>query len=296
MGADDDVGFINLIGHTLFKQLDVTLNDTLISDSSNSYAYRSLIETELSYGEAIKNSQLSLGLYTQDQAEEMDSLTQNEGLTTRKAYTNLSKSVTLITKPHSDIFFQDRYLLNGLDLKMKLIRNTDSFCLMASGQSRYKVVLEDISYFARKVKLNPSIQMKHIEQMDKQLKPAIYPIRRVAMKPINVPVGSLSLVEENLFSGQLPQKIVIGFVDSSAFEGSSEKNPFNFQHFGMNICQLVIDGKQVPASLASQTLRKMNRCAVASLCCNLRGRLSDLIVFVYPETTLITVILSWLSI
>ena len=33
---------------------------------------------------------------------------------------------------HSDIFFQDRLILNGVNLKLKLNRAKNSFCLVAS--------------------------------------------------------------------------------------------------------------------------------------------------------------------
>jgi len=34
---------------------------------------------------------------------------------------------------HSDIFFQEKYLLNQVDIKIKLIRYNDNFCLISPG-------------------------------------------------------------------------------------------------------------------------------------------------------------------
>jgi len=50
IAADAAVGPINLLGQTLFQQVDVSLNDVLISDASNLCHYRALFETLLSYG------------------------------------------------------------------------------------------------------------------------------------------------------------------------------------------------------------------------------------------------------
>jgi len=62
-GADltDDaaVGPCNLLLHSMFSQVDVSLNGTLITSSTNTYPYRAMIETLLSYGENAKKSQLS---------------------------------------------------------------------------------------------------------------------------------------------------------------------------------------------------------------------------------------------
>ncbi len=41
--ADDTVGPVNNFLHSLFSQVDVSLNGTLITNSTNTYAYRSYI-------------------------------------------------------------------------------------------------------------------------------------------------------------------------------------------------------------------------------------------------------------
>lgn len=47
--------------------------------------------------------------------------------------------------------------------------------------------------------------------------------------------------------GQLPKRIIIGFVRNRAFNGDRGLNPFNFEHFGINYLSLYVDGAQVPA-------------------------------------------------
>src|SRR6218665_963905 len=60
---NDSVGPANLFLHSLFSEVDITLNDTLVTSSNNTYAYRSYLETLLSYGGAAKTSQLTSALY-----------------------------------------------------------------------------------------------------------------------------------------------------------------------------------------------------------------------------------------
>ncbi len=48
--ADKDVGPVNLFLHSIFKQVDLVLGDTLVSHSEDTYSYRSYLETLLSYG------------------------------------------------------------------------------------------------------------------------------------------------------------------------------------------------------------------------------------------------------
>ena len=52
--AGTQVGPVNLFLHSLFSQVDVSLNERLISPSTNTYPYRAMIETLLNYGKEAK--------------------------------------------------------------------------------------------------------------------------------------------------------------------------------------------------------------------------------------------------
>ena len=246
LDAGTDVGPINLLAHSLFQQIDVWLNDALITSSSNLYHYRALFETLLSYSDESKKSQLSMSLYEKDTPDHMDDITDNNiGLVKRRGFIAESKLVPLICKPHSDIFFQKRFLLNGVDLKIKLVRNSDKLIIMGAENSTYKLKITQASFFVRKVKVNNGIQLQHIEMLDKKMIPASYPIRKVDMKTFNIATGSFSSQQE-IFQGILPKRIVIGLVKSAAFEGAYNKNPYNFSHENLSYSSLLIDGKMVP--------------------------------------------------
>ena len=52
---------------------------------------------------------------------------------------------------------------------------------------------------------------------------------------------------DNIILGQLPKRIIIGFVNNKAFNGDRAFNPFNFEHFIINFLCLYVDGVQVPS-------------------------------------------------
>ena len=56
---DTPVGPVNLFLHSLFSQVDISINGTQVTTSTNTYPYRAMIETLLSYGDDTKNSQLT---------------------------------------------------------------------------------------------------------------------------------------------------------------------------------------------------------------------------------------------
>ena len=55
LGADAAVGPGNLFLHSMFLQVDISLNGTLVTPSTNTYPYRAMFETLLSYGEDLRN-------------------------------------------------------------------------------------------------------------------------------------------------------------------------------------------------------------------------------------------------
>ena len=66
LADNTDVAQVNYWLHTLFSQVDVSLKDTLISPSQNTYPYRAYVESTLSYGRDAKKSHLTSALYYRD--------------------------------------------------------------------------------------------------------------------------------------------------------------------------------------------------------------------------------------
>ena len=239
---------VNLLLHSMFSQVDVTLNGTLISASTNTYPYRWMLETLLSYGEDAKKSQLTSELFYKDEAGNMDETViaaadghqPNSGLQQRRAFVAESREFDMIGRIHGDIFFQERYMLNEVGMKIKLVRSKDSFCLMGAADA--KLVVTHASLFVRKVKLSPSVFLAHAKALENST--AKYPIKRVVCKTFAIPQNYLDDNHEKLFSGQLPTRIVVALVDNRAFNGDRAHNPFNFQHYNLSEISLYLDGQQ----------------------------------------------------
>ena len=68
LDADTRVAPVNLFLHSLFSEVDISLNATPITSSTNTYPYRAIIETLLSYGQDVKESQLTSALFYKDEA------------------------------------------------------------------------------------------------------------------------------------------------------------------------------------------------------------------------------------
>ncbi|KAJ8044025.1 hypothetical protein HOLleu_11365 [Holothuria leucospilota] len=183
---DANVGPANLMLQTLFSEVDVSLNDRLVTPSTNTYPYRAILETLLSYGPDAKESQLTGSLFYKDTAGKMDSCNPNaavevvnHGLKARSAYTRNSNTVDLIGLIHCDLFFQEKVLLGGggVELKLKLHRSKNEFCLL-SGQAGadLKLCIVEASIFMRHLKVHPQVALGHAKALERGT--AKYSIRR----------------------------------------------------------------------------------------------------------------------
>jgi len=54
----------------------------------------------------------------------------------------------------------------------------------------------------------------------------------------------LDVSHEKLLSSQLPTRVAIGRVRNRTFNGHTERNPFNFQHFNLSEIALYLDVQQ----------------------------------------------------
>ena len=136
--ADAKAGLVNYPIASLFQQVDVFLNDNLISNSTNTYAYRAILEVLLGYDHGAKNS-YTMGLYSKDTASNMELVAvdgANSGLKARTEYIKESKTVEVSALLHCDLINLDHLLLNGLPFKIVVHRQRDSFVLMADDASR----------------------------------------------------------------------------------------------------------------------------------------------------------------
>lgn len=238
------VGPVNNFLGSIFNQVDVFLNSKPVSQPNNAYAYRSYIETLLNYGPAAKESHLGTVLWCADTAGQMDDLKDaNAGLTARRDMC-ADNTIDMIGHLHCDIFSQDRLLLNGVEIRVRLVRSPDKFCLM-DGTNHFKVRIDEANLIMRRVKISPGVLLAHAKALSKTT--AKYPLTRVEVKALTMHKDSHGETLDNVILGQLPKRIIIGFVQNKAYNGDRTLNPYNFTHFNLNFLCLYVNGVQVPS-------------------------------------------------
>jgi len=103
------------------------------------------------------------------------------------------------------------------------------FCLVSSAAgANFKVVITEAILFVCRVKVASSIILSHAA--GPKHSSTKYPIRRINCQVLSIPRGFSSFNPENIFLGQIPKLLVLGLVDTEAYNGSYHTNPFNFKH------------------------------------------------------------------
>lgn len=252
LGAGDSVAPVNLFLQSMFSQCEVSLNERLVSPSSTNYPYRAYLETVLNYSREAKESQLTTSLFYKDTAGQHDNADvtadpRNAGLVKRHQFSSRSKIIDMTGPLHADIFMQDRMLLNGIDIKVKLTPSKPEFCLMSpEPDADYKVVITHAVLLVRRVRVNPSIALGHAKALEQGS--ALYPLTRSEIKAFSVPAGTMTISKDSLFLGQLPNHLVIACIDADSFNGVYGKSPFNFKHRNLNMLSITLDGVQIPST------------------------------------------------
>ena len=127
--ADSKVYPVNNLFHSMFSGIDLYLNNKLVTKNSDTYPYRAYIENLFSYGSDVKENQLKAAeFWYEDEPKKFEDIT-DAAITARGAPVRQSKVVELQGRLHLDLAMQEKYLPNGIE--MKLSRSSPRFCLMA---------------------------------------------------------------------------------------------------------------------------------------------------------------------
>ena len=220
---------------TFISQADLYLNEKCVSSSSSKYPYRSFLEVETNYSKDAKQTHLEASLYyTNDKTNQIK----------EKFAKSKNKEFDFIGKLHLDLCNQERLLLNGVDVKIRLLRSPNAFCLnidsKAAENIKVKVKLLDTYLYVRRVKLAANKQI----EIEKRLlqNTAKYPIRRVETKTFTLPPGIAAKNLSNIVIGNLPHRLIVGLLDHKAVQGDYKKSCFEFKNFNLRKIALYNNG------------------------------------------------------
>ena len=246
---------VNLLLHSLFREITASLNDTPVSDPNPLYPYRAYLETLLNYSEDVQKYRLITEGWAKDTAGQMavTSLAAdgaNIGLKDRATRFATSTVVELVGRPHLDIFHQNRLIPPGTALRIKFIPSSNQFVCISpppadnAQQEQFKVAIQNVSFMIRTKKLSETVHLAILKNL--LLKNIRLPYTKVQVKHLTIPANVTSQDFDGIYDGVLPDLVVVGLVADEDFAGHYNRNPFNFQAFHVNRMEMLRNGVRTP--------------------------------------------------
>lgn len=153
------VACVNNLLHSLFSQIQVTINGRNVTGNGDSYPYRCLIETLLNFSKESANTHLTSAMFYPDDGN-LDASDTNNGFVTREK--KLKNTVELYGKLHADILNSPILLGYGTELKIRLTRAPAAFVLLSSNpKSKMDFEITDATLYVKNVTPAPSIMSAH---------------------------------------------------------------------------------------------------------------------------------------
>ena len=255
LGANDLVAPVNLLLHSLFTNVTVTLCGKEITEKDSLYPYRAYLETLLTYNDDVLKTRAITEGWAKDDATRMNAITlavvqgqadPNTGFVARRSIILQSRPFTLIGRPHVDLFHQNLNIPPDCKMTIRFTPSPVEFAFIgANAHAGVKVVVLEAAMHVRTKKACPELILAHKQMLEHT--PIRIPHNRVTVTRYGIAQGFQGTGTTLNFPAKLPKRIFIGFVLNAACTGAIGENPFNFQHFGLTDLTVTLNGNSIPA-------------------------------------------------
>jgi len=249
--SDDKAGFVNDIGNALFSAVTIKVNDAPVSITTEQYPYVAYLQNLLNYPKDFSENIGRLYLWQKDDSEKMDDITSNANVA-RKKWVTSKNHLYGVVKLKSPLFLMKHYLMSflNLDITMDRVTNHD-FYIQSGTKGTFSVKVESVVLKMRKLKLLPSFVSGFENFLKNQIHFIEYPLTNSEIITKTYAGLGTQLIEDNLFHGTIPSRIICGFVKNKAYSGDRTTNPFNFQNLNVTEVSLTVNGIAYPRSAIS---------------------------------------------
>ena len=174
-----------------------------------------------------------------------------------KAALTLSKAKTalyvggarhsLVFQPHLEAFHTGGILVPGVEIKMKFHFNSPNLFLNGVGLAGRLMEADiQIQFHLCQLRLNPDVFNDIDSERHRYRELAKYPTVRSEIGTFSM-MGTLTRFDiPNLFQNRIPDRMIVGLLDSRAFNGAVTRDPFCFQKFGLRSIRQMVRGEEYP--------------------------------------------------
>jgi hypothetical protein len=239
--------WVNMLPHSLFKSVDVAINNHAITNNDSHYMYRNEFYTRLNNTRPPLETYYSLAGYSKDEGDwDTHDETNNPGLKIRRDTANKSLECFFAFDLATPLFQMDKAILSECDINITLRKNDrPDFYMLTPPGSKIDFEIKELVLKVRKI--GPMDHKRvEIEQMLKTKGAVTYIMDDPRMIVTSIPAGETYIHREFATLGHHTKKALIAMVDTDAYNGHAQKNPYCFKHFDVSKITLTKNGMIFP--------------------------------------------------
>ena len=268
--------------HTIIRQPSVYLNNTLITEQTDTYPWKAYLETILNYStDASQTFLATQGWYNAldgfadftnanlwdagdksggggsgyGHADHIGAL--KKGVTTTgsekdKALGDLLRlrnqclnGTRLVGRPQIDIFQQDRLLVPGVEIKIRFDLNPREFWLIGNNTTGVQMVPEGFKMKLHLCQVDLHPTLFQTVKRRRLTQNALYPTVRSKIRTYHMANENL-FNEFDIFRGRIPDRVVMVLITPNQFNGTIKNNPFSFKKKGLIDLKQYVNGEEQP--------------------------------------------------
>ena len=257
-------------GHTLFKQMDLSLNGALVTPQGNNYHHQAYIEKLLNHDRVDGQTKLVPEGWTNDinVQRTIDRTSGTDDTPGAGAMSTIAPGMYALTgklqqkrwytftiRPHLPVFTSGRLLVPGVELKLDLHLNPMSQLLFQTANlnnaatRKVPVITADdikVTLILKKVTLNPKIYVDLQKKRSSSKTVVHYPVVRSDIRTFSIPTGYTRWEQDNLFLGRIPDEVVLVFMHTDVYNGSLTHHTFAYERHNIHRISQSINGEDYP--------------------------------------------------
>lgn len=234
------VGCVNNLLDSLFSNVECFINGQAVDNISAYHPYKSYIRRVMSLGEK-DNVAYTSGMFNRDRKPNDMTYDGNPEFKSRADLIKQETGVNLIGRIQHSLFDQESLLPNHVSIKIVLRKSSPDFVLLGSVvASDYKLKISAAELHYKRVILDDQLVSYH-QKLFNSNHNAEFNIVKREIKTVPIAANSVTALSDSLYNGLLPNKIIIAFAKSTAFNGEIGENPFRLNNFGLSQINLKID-------------------------------------------------------
>lgn len=251
--ADDNFKVGQNFWHSLFSSVNVVINDTAVSMESSNYPYIAYIQEKTNFSSDQTKTIGACSLF----------MSTDDGAKTGKDYMlSATNEIAGVFKLKSPIFSRKKNLYSFMNVSITLNRVSNPqfyFKWGANCPDGYKFKIKEIVLYVRKQKVKDSYT-EYLESILATGKFLRYYFKECRIFTKQYSGFGTELIEDDMFHGVQPMFMMFGFVESTAYSGAKDKDPFKFATVGNAIREvcLYVNGLPYPRSALKMDFETKN--------------------------------------